>query len=67
MELEKSLKLIKKAKNEKELIKEQNLIKKNSECLAVYDLPNNCEAMTFVTKNNWKTKEKEYKLFIFKK
>jgi len=57
---------LKKAKKENKLINEQNLIKRQSICLAVYDLPSGVDAFTFCVKNNWKTKKRTYKLFLFK-
>jgi len=66
--------IIKKSKNQKALILEQNTIKKGSECLAVYDLPSDCVAFTFITEHKSKNytfiteyKNRAQKLFIFRR
>lgn len=58
--------IIKKAKNEKKLIAEQNAIKKYLNCLAVYDIPKGTEASIFTTKYDPEINKREYKLYIFK-
>lgn len=57
---------LKKSKDEKKLIAEQNQIKKQSICLAVYDLPEGVEGFTFVTKYDHANKKHIKKLFIYK-
>lgn len=73
-------KQLKHSKNEQELIKEQNEIKKHSICIAVYDLPVGCRSIPsdstfdtigkgspwiFTTKYNKNPEKAEYKLFIY--
>lgn len=58
--------VLKKAKSEKSLLKEQNEIKKYLECIAVYDIPKKYKNMTTsIFVSDYGKKTEKYRLYIY--